>query len=233
MLRSVIGTGGQRVHAGDRLYLAEGMPVLIIWGRRVWGRRDPLIPVHHGEQAHEAIPGSRLEIFDDVCHLPQLEAPERFIAVLERFIAEDRARSVRRRAVARADARRREQGVVRRYRSRKVELMPEAKPKRRPAAKKQVVAPKPRATNAPPAVERTTELSEDVLKELEDGARSALEAVRKFLGTVDEALPPHGEGPSRREEVTDSALEMAQRLVHTQAEFLRKVVDSAGKSLSR
>ena len=25
-LRSVIGTGGQRVHAGDRLYLAEGMP---------------------------------------------------------------------------------------------------------------------------------------------------------------------------------------------------------------
>jgi hypothetical protein len=72
-----------------------------------------------------------------------------------------------------------------------------------------------------------------VLKELEDGARSAIEAVRKFLGTVDEALPPHGEGPSRREEIADSALEMAQRLVHTQSEFLRKVVDSAGKSLSR
>jgi hypothetical protein len=72
-----------------------------------------------------------------------------------------------------------------------------------------------------------------VLQELEDGARSAIDAVRKFLGTVDEALPPNGEGPSRREEITDSALEMAQRLVHTQSEFLRKVVDSAGKSLSR
>jgi len=83
-LRSVVGTGGQRVHAGDRLYLAEGMPVLIIWGAR-----DSMIPVHHGETAHEAIPGSRLEIFEGVGHLPQLEAPGRFIAVLERFMAEN------------------------------------------------------------------------------------------------------------------------------------------------
>src|SRR5271165_4578076 len=82
-VRAVIGTGGQRVHAGDRLYLAEGMPVLIIWGAR-----DPMIPLHHGENAHEAIPGSHLEVFEGVGHLPQLEAPGRFIAVLERFMAE-------------------------------------------------------------------------------------------------------------------------------------------------
>jgi pimeloyl-ACP methyl ester carboxylesterase len=81
--RSVIGTGGQRVDAGDRLYLAEGVPVLIIWGER-----DPFIPAHHGESAHEAIPGSRLEVFEGVGHLPQLELSGRFIAVLERFIAE-------------------------------------------------------------------------------------------------------------------------------------------------
>jgi pimeloyl-ACP methyl ester carboxylesterase len=80
-LRSVVGTGGQRVHAGDRLYLAEGMPVLIIWGAR-----DPIIPVHHGERAHDSIPGSRLEIFEGVGHLPQVEAPGRFVAVLERFL---------------------------------------------------------------------------------------------------------------------------------------------------
>ena len=83
-LRSVIGTGGQRVHAGDRLYLAEGTPVLIIWGAR-----DPIIPLRHGENAHKAIPGSRFEVFEGVGHLPQLEAPGRFIAVLERFIAEN------------------------------------------------------------------------------------------------------------------------------------------------
>jgi pimeloyl-ACP methyl ester carboxylesterase len=82
-LRAVVSTDGQRVDAGDRLYLAEGVPVLIIWGER-----DPIIPVHHGEQAHQTIPGSRLEVFDGVGHLPQLEAPGRFVAVLERFLAE-------------------------------------------------------------------------------------------------------------------------------------------------
>ncbi len=82
-LRSVVGTGGQRVHAGDRLYLAAGMPVLIIWGER-----DPIIPVSHGRDAHRAIPGSRLETFEGVGHLPQLEVPARFVATLEQFLEE-------------------------------------------------------------------------------------------------------------------------------------------------
>jgi pimeloyl-ACP methyl ester carboxylesterase len=83
-LHGVIGTGGQRIHAGDRLYLAEGMPIQIIWGER-----DPIIPVQHARNAHEAMPGSQLEIFKGVGHLPQLERPERFIAVLEQFITEN------------------------------------------------------------------------------------------------------------------------------------------------
>jgi len=117
-----------------------------------------------------------------------------------------------------------------------VELMPETKTQRRPAANRQAAARKPSVAKAKHdgngAVERSAELSEDVLQELEDGAKSAIDAVRKFLVTVDEALPLRGEGPSRREDITDSALEMAQRLVHTQSEFLRKVVDSAGRSLT-
>jgi pimeloyl-ACP methyl ester carboxylesterase len=82
-LRSVVGTDGQRVHAGDRLYLTDGMPVLI-----VWGRHDRMIPVDHGERAHEAIRGSRLEIFEQAGHMPQLEAPGRFVALIEQFLAE-------------------------------------------------------------------------------------------------------------------------------------------------
>ena len=82
-LRGVVGTGGQRVSARDRFYLAEGMPVLIIWGAR-----DRIVPVRHGEEAHAAIPGSRLEVFDNVGHLPQLEAPGRFITALEQFIGD-------------------------------------------------------------------------------------------------------------------------------------------------
>lgn len=80
-LRAVVGTGGQRVHAGDRLYLADGMPVLIIWGSR-----DPIIPAHHAHHAHRLMPGSRLEILDDVGHMPQIEEPLHFVRVLEDFL---------------------------------------------------------------------------------------------------------------------------------------------------
>lgn len=80
-LRAVIEPGGQRVSAVDRLYLAEEMPSLI-----VWGRRDPLIPVMHAQTAHDAMPGSRLEIFDQSGHFPQLDDPMRFASLLAEFI---------------------------------------------------------------------------------------------------------------------------------------------------
>jgi hypothetical protein len=83
------------------------------------------------------------------------------------------------------------------------------------------------------AVDRTAELSDEVLGSLESGQRAAIEAVRKFVDTVDQTLPPHGEAPSRRQEVIDGAMEMADRLVHVQYDFLRKVVADAGKSLAR
>ncbi len=82
-LRAVVGTDGQTVAAHDRLYLAEALPLLI-----VWGDRDPIIPVAHAEEAHAAIPGSRLEIFEGAGHVPQLECPGRFVAVLQRFLDE-------------------------------------------------------------------------------------------------------------------------------------------------
>lgn len=81
------------------------------------------------------------------------------------------------------------------------------------------------------AVSSTTDMSEGVLKSVEGAQRAAIDAVQKFVDTVDQALPSLGEGPSRRQEIVDSALEMADRLVHTQYDFLREVVDSAGKSL--
>lgn len=83
------------------------------------------------------------------------------------------------------------------------------------------------------AVDRTTELSEQVLEAVKDGQRSAIEAVHKFVDTVDRSLPAHGPDaqPSKRQEVIDSALEMADRLVKSEYEFLRTVVHSAGKSM--
>jgi pimeloyl-ACP methyl ester carboxylesterase len=80
-LRSIIEPGGQRVSATDRLYLAENVPFLIIWGAL-----DKVIPVQHGRRAHQQVPGSRLEVFPESGHFPQLDEPERFVETLTRFI---------------------------------------------------------------------------------------------------------------------------------------------------
>jgi pimeloyl-ACP methyl ester carboxylesterase len=81
--RSILDFSGQRVSAEDRLYLAEGMPTLI-----VWGARDPMIPAEHGRRAHEAMPGSRLAIFEEAGHFPFNDDPVRFADVLASFVAE-------------------------------------------------------------------------------------------------------------------------------------------------
>ncbi len=80
-LRSVVDVTGQRVSAADRLYLAAETPTLIIWGDH-----DHIIPVDQGRTTHEAIPGSRLEIFEGSGHFPHCERPDRFCEVLSDFM---------------------------------------------------------------------------------------------------------------------------------------------------
>ncbi len=80
-LRSVVDRRGQFVTMLDRSYLVEHVPVQIIWGED-----DPIIPVRHAHIAHEAMPGSRLEVFEDSGHMPFSDHPDRFVEVVERFI---------------------------------------------------------------------------------------------------------------------------------------------------
>jgi hypothetical protein len=87
------------------------------------------------------------------------------------------------------------------------------------------------ASTAETVVERAANLSDEVLKSVEAGQRAAIEAVRKFVDTVDEAIPAKDDRPSRRETAIDAALDMADRLVTTQYEFLRSVVRSADRTL--
>jgi pimeloyl-ACP methyl ester carboxylesterase len=81
-LRAVIDPGGQRVSAVDRLYLAEQMPLLVIWGRD-----DPIIPVEHGRYAHALVPDSELVELDGAGHFPMLDDPDRVADELLEFIA--------------------------------------------------------------------------------------------------------------------------------------------------
>ena len=80
-LRTIVDIGGQRVSATDRLYLAQHLPTLI-----VWGARDPVIPAAHGIAAAQAIPGSRFEMFEKAGHFPHRDEPERFTQVLLDFL---------------------------------------------------------------------------------------------------------------------------------------------------
>jgi pimeloyl-ACP methyl ester carboxylesterase len=79
--RSVIDHRGQRVSARDRLYLADAVPTLI-----VWGERDRIIPVAHGHWAAEAMPGSRFKVFEDAGHFPHLDRPLPFARELTKFV---------------------------------------------------------------------------------------------------------------------------------------------------
>jgi pimeloyl-ACP methyl ester carboxylesterase len=80
-LRGVIDRRGQRVSATDRLGLMNEIPSLL-----VWGADDRIIPVAHARQAHQAMPNSRLEIFERSGHLPHVADPARFVQAVSAFM---------------------------------------------------------------------------------------------------------------------------------------------------
>jgi pimeloyl-ACP methyl ester carboxylesterase len=82
-MRSVIGPDGQKVSALDRLYLADQLPFLLIWGNE-----DPVIPVEHGRRAHSVVAHSRYVEMEGSGHWPMLDAPERIVRELTSFIEE-------------------------------------------------------------------------------------------------------------------------------------------------
>jgi pimeloyl-ACP methyl ester carboxylesterase len=67
--------------ARDRLEEIE-IPVMIVWGMDDW-----VISAAAALSYHRRIPQSRLEIFEHTGHVPQLERPARFNALLDEFLA--------------------------------------------------------------------------------------------------------------------------------------------------
>ncbi|MGA9635965.1 MAG: alpha/beta hydrolase [Solirubrobacterales bacterium] len=82
-MRSVIDHDGQRVSALDRLYLADQLPTMIMWGSD-----DPVIPVEHGRNAHRVVAHSRYVEIEGCGHWPMLDDPERVLGELTSFIEE-------------------------------------------------------------------------------------------------------------------------------------------------
>jgi pimeloyl-ACP methyl ester carboxylesterase len=67
--------------ARDRLEEIE-IPTMIVWGFEDW-----VISAAAALSYHRRIPQSRLEIFEHTGHVPQMERPARFNAVLDEFLA--------------------------------------------------------------------------------------------------------------------------------------------------
>jgi pimeloyl-ACP methyl ester carboxylesterase len=80
-LRGVVDARGQAVTALDRLYLANAIPMLV-----VWGSRDPIVPAAHAETVRALVPAARVEVFPGAGHWPHLDDPDRFSAVLLDFL---------------------------------------------------------------------------------------------------------------------------------------------------
>jgi hypothetical protein len=80
--------------------------------------------------------------------------------------------------------------------------------------------------------ERAADLSDEVLESVGTGRQSAIEAVRKFVDTLDEAIPNLVD-PALRKKILDAALDLADQLGTTTNEFVRSIARSASETLHK
>ena len=73
---------------GQREVLLEELPHLATPTLLVWGERDRILPVSQAREALARLPKGSIEIIPDCGHLPQVEWPDRFAEVLDRFLQE-------------------------------------------------------------------------------------------------------------------------------------------------
>ncbi len=78
--RGVLGWRGQYVTMHDRAYLAQLMPVMV-----VWGRDDLAIPVRHVESLRE-VAGERVHVLADCGHFPHRDHPDEVVRLLVDFV---------------------------------------------------------------------------------------------------------------------------------------------------
>ena len=79
-LRAQVDLGGQREALVDQLPHLQ-MPTLV-----VWGERDRVFPCSQGQKAVSRLRQGTLELVPDCGHLPHVERPDRFAAILGRFL---------------------------------------------------------------------------------------------------------------------------------------------------
>jgi len=81
-----------------------------------------------------------------------------------------------------------------------------------------------------------TETGEDgahrIIESLQAAEQSALEAVRKFLDTVNGAFPDVGEDEGPRRKIIDSAFKMTEQLVGASNQLAQRIVKVSESALN-
>jgi hypothetical protein len=89
-----------------------------------------------------------------------------------------------------------------------------------------------KSTEKKTVAERAIDLSEEVLESVEDRQKTVIEAVRKFVDTLDEAMPNLVD-PALRKKILDAVLDLTEQLATTTNEFLRSTLHSASDTLKK
>lgn len=87
------------------------------------------------------------------------------------------------------------------------------------------------STEKKTVAERAADLSEEVLESVSDRQQTVIEAMRKFVDRLDEALPDIGE--ERRKKVLDAMVDFAEQLGTTTNDFVAKMVRSASGTVHK
>jgi len=86
------------------------------------------------------------------------------------------------------------------------------------------------STEKQTVVERVSGLSDDVLESIDSSRRTAIEAVRKFVSTLEEETPALVD-PSLRKSLIDAGLDLADELSTALMELLRSLLRSASEAV--
>ena len=86
------------------------------------------------------------------------------------------------------------------------------------------------STEKQTVVERVSGLSGEVLESVDASRRTAIEAVRKFVSTLEEETPALVD-PSLRKALIDAGLDLADELSTALMELLRSIMRSASEAV--
>lgn len=75
------------LRSGEPTNVREDLPRIKVPATIIWGARDKLIPLSHGEAMRDAIPDSELIVLPEAAHVPQVQVPKKIVSIISERLA--------------------------------------------------------------------------------------------------------------------------------------------------